>query len=520
MRTTDLLGMALAALWQQKGRTALTLLGVLLGTCMLAVSLSLGQGLQELATAELTKDDRLRKVGVHPGYSAPAVDESAIPPEEIKVVGNMSEEKRQRLRQFLVAQWQRRQPATPNLLTDDKLAALAALEHVAAVEPEYRDSGELSFNGRQEPVGLTGGKVDAPQLAKRLVAGRMPGPAAREALVSELTLFRWGITDDADVERLLGRPARLTVPNDQRSPYLVTQLLNLGGQRLGADESRMLTDLLEQLPAALERIDLPPAQKKLLDRLKKLKPETGTGGPREVAGEITLVGVLRGLSPEEVRWSWWERGLQDDMDLILPHRAAGELLGGLPRYKANGVHFTVVTVDSERNVRAVADAIKGMGLTEFSMVEVAERVYQEVLLIRTGMVVLSVLALVVAGLGITNTMVTSVLERTRDIGIMKAVGARDRQVLVMFLVEGAVLGLLGGALGLAAAGLLSVPAEGWMHSVIENQAQTKIERAVFLFPAWLLLGAPVFASLVTTVAAALPARRASRVDPVVALRTE
>jgi putative ABC transport system permease protein len=513
--------MALAALWQQKSRTALTLLGVLVGTCMLAVSLSLGQGLQELALAELKRDDRLRRVGVYPNYSAPTVDESAIPPAEIAVPGAMSPEKRERLRRFLIERWRSGQPAAPNLLTAEKLAALAGLAHVVSVDPEYQEFGELTLGVRHHSASLAGVKADNPRLADRVVAGRLPDPDRPEALVSELALFRWNVTDDAEVNRLLGRPVRLTVLNDQRSPYLVTQLLNLPGVRLEADEVRLLTDVMEQLPALLERLNLGPAEKKLLERLKRVQgPQAQPEQPREVSGEFTLVGVVRGQSADEMKGLWWDRNLRDEVDVILPNRAAGALLAPLPRYRSNGVNYAVVTVDSEQNVRAVVEGVKGLGLSEFSMVEVAERVFQEVLLIRTGMVVLSVLALFVAGLGITNTMVTSVLERTREIGVMKAVGARDRQVLVMFLVEGAVLGLFGGGLGVALSGLLSLPAEGWMRSVIENQAQTKISRDVFLFPPALLLGTPVFASLVTTVAAVLPARRAARVDPVVALRTE
>jgi putative ABC transport system permease protein len=136
------------------------------------------------------------------------------------------------------------------------------------------------------------------------------------------------------------------------------------------------------------------------------------------------------------------------------------------------------------------------------------------------MTVLSVLALVVAGLGITNTMVTSVLERTHDIGIMKAVGARNRQVVGLFLVEGVVLGLLGGGLGLLGAWLFSLPAEGWIRGVMEQQWQQKVKYIIFRFPPWLLAGAPLFAVLVTTVAALLPARRAARIDPAVTLRSE
>jgi len=180
----------------------------------------------------------------------------------------------------------------------------------------------------------------------------------------------------------------------------------------------------------------------------------------------------------------------------------------------------VVVADREDHVRGLLATFQRAGYHTSSLVEWAERAYQEVTLIGLGMAVLSVLALVVAGLGITNTMVTSVLERTHDIGIMKAVGARDRQVLGLFLIEGAVLGLVGGALGLLGAWLFSLPAEGWVHRVMEQQSEQRIHHTIFRFPGWLLAGAPLFAVLVTTLAALLPARRAARIDPAVTLRTE
>ena len=112
----------------------------------------------------------------------------------------------------------------------------------------------------------------------------------------------------------------------------------------------------------------------------------------------------------------------------------------------------------------------------------------------------------------------SVLERTRDSGVMKTVGARDRQVLGLLLSEGALLGLLGGAGGVLGTRLASWPAEGTSLAVLEKQMERKAAGPVFLFPPWLKLGAPVFTTLLTAAATFLPARRAACVDPVTALR--
>src|SRR5262249_11920294 len=126
----------------------------------------------------------------------------------------------------------------------------------------------------------------------------------------------------------------------------------------------------------------------------------------------------------------------------------------------------------------------------------------------------------VAGLGITNTMLMSVLERTHEIGVMKAVGARDRHVQWLFLAEGAVVGLAGGGLGLLLSWLASFPGDAVARSLIERQTQGQLEESVFVFPLWVTVGVPAFVALLTVLAAVYPARRAARVNPIAALRHE
>ncbi len=112
-------------------------------------------------------------------------------------------------------------------------------------------------------------------------------------------------------------------------------------------------------------------------------------------------------------------------------------------------------------------------------------------------------------------MLMGVLERTREIGVMKAVGARDRHIQVVFLVEGAVIGLLGGSLG-----VVLTSGDAIARSIIEKQTKAPPTASVFVYPLIVTLGVPALVCAITTLAAVVPARRAVRVDPVVALRHE
>src|SRR5262249_59628084 len=114
----------------------------------------------------------------------------------------------------------------------------------------------------------------------------------------------------------------------------------------------------------------------------------------------------------------------------------------------------------------------------------------------------------------------SVVERTHEIGVMKAVGARDGHVQALFLVEGALVGAAGGGLGLLLGWLLSFPGDAVAKSLVEKQVELRLEESLFAFPLWLTLGVPLFACVVTTLAAVYPARRAPQGNPIPAPRPE
>jgi putative ABC transport system permease protein len=117
-------------------------------------------------------------------------------------------------------------------------------------------------------------------------------------------------------------------------------------------------------------------------------------------------------------------------------------------------------------------------------------------------------------------MLMSVLERTREIGIMKAVGASNRQLQFVFLVEGALVGMFGGGIGLFLAWAASFPGDAWVRSIVSRDLKITLKQPIFVFPPWVILTVIAFAIIVTTLAAVYPARRAARVDPIAALRHE
>ncbi|MCK4589887.1 MAG: ABC transporter permease, partial [Nanoarchaeota archaeon] len=123
------------------------------------------------------------------------------------------------------------------------------------------------------------------------------------------------------------------------------------------------------------------------------------------------------------------------------------------------------------------------------------------------------ISLLVGGVGIMNTMYTSVLERTNEIGVMKAIGAQNKDILAIFLFESGFLGLMGGIIGV----LIGV---GIGKLVEFGAAMQGLDILKASFPWYLIVGALLFSFLVGAISGVAPARQASKMKPVEALRYE
>jgi len=279
----------------------------------------------------------------------------------------------------------------------------------------------------------------------------------------------------------------------------------------------------ELLPKAVEKLELPEADRAALLRAlgrKKPKDPADKIYP-SVAAEFKLVGVYRepDRKAEAELMSLLDQGLTGDV--VLPRDRTERLLSGLPRRADRGFERVTIRVDSDEHLKPVCDRLKAEGYHYFAIGLFLQQARKNTLLIGFTMDFVALLALTVACLGITNTMFTAVLERVKEIGVMKAVGAKDRHVLALFLFEGSLIGLVGGWLGVLVGWLVSFPGDNYALRLIrEQEPNMPSPETVFRYPLWLVLGAPAFAVLVTTLAGLLPARRAARVEPVIALRAE
>jgi putative ABC transport system permease protein len=438
----------------------------------------------------------------------------------------MSPARRERIRKRLALDWriEHTTPA-PKPLTPQQLEKFAQWEHVVGVEPELYAQARVAFRGRIHNGDFFGFVGDWDRLPSLLEFGRPPAEGTNEVIVHEYLLYRCGARSDAEVRACLGQPIRAEFWGNERPrpEAALLFLFDADATRLTEAEFKALAKARELLPKAIEGLEMSEADKQALlqaiGRKRKKDPDARTHAT--VTREFKMVGVFREADRKRDGdlMELFVDGLHGDV--VMPGDEAERLMTQLPARKDRGFNHVKIIVDSDENLKPVCDRLKTEGFHFFSVGLILQVIRKNVMLIGFTMDFVALLALTVACIGIMNTMFTAVLERTKEIGVMKAVGAKDRHILTMFLVEGALIGFVGGWLGVLIAWLVSFPADNFALPMIKEQEPNMPQpTTVFRFPLWLVFGAPAFAVLVTTVAGLLPARRAARVEPVVALRAE
>ena len=212
-------------------------------------------------------------------------------------------------------------------------------------------------------------------------------------------------------------------------------------------------------------------------------------------------------------------GLASSDDVIrIPLDTARDIFGEGEEINAifikvrEGFDVDTVAENTKRKLRKFRDVKEGEEdfsvQTSKQIIAAFEAIFGVVQVVLVG---LALISLLVGGIGIMNTMYTSVVERTREIGIMKSVGARNSSIMLIFLFESGLLGTVGGGIGVALGLAISKGAE-----IVALQYGIDSLKAYMGWP--LILGGLLFAFIVGAAAGTLPAIQASKLSPVDALR--
>ena len=556
MKFLDILQLALRNLREAKLRVGLTTMGVVVGVAVIVTMVSFGLGLQR-NTVERFKDlDLFNEITVYgrslsgmlmaefekrggaaekTGEAAKARESEGAQAEgesgEGRVEGGESAEKRE--------ESGRRggrddEESSARTLDEKALEEIARIPGVAYVEPNVSFTAYVRVNGRA--LRQTVGGARLPNRASRFGnfdAGSMiSSPQADEAVVDSAFLRAFGYKNAGEA---VGQTLELLAPPETKTKESASKGASDARPR---EETRASeeTGAGEDLEAPLSFFGLP------LDEAEEVG---GGAAGREgedaldalVARRFRIVGVLkdeiengessgrnqrfRGLMPEANIYvplafaNEWSGSQMDTIDRVAVELARRS--GVLGEEEGNGYGSATVRVENPLLVKDVSKRLHEMGFSSFSLFSQLDEIRKVFLIINAALGLLGSISLLVASFGIANTMIMSILERTREIGIMKAIGAEDREIKLIFFVEAAVIGLFGGVLGtLAGWGIDRLANRLAYEFILKPKGASFID--FFSLPAYLWLGAILFAMLVSVAAALYPASRAARIDPVRALR--
>ncbi len=238
---------------------------------------------------------------------------------------------------------------------------------------------------------------------------------------------------------------------------------------------------------------------------------------RELA--LTIVGVTD-LDPDSLRGAARARlfipqKLIEGLHAMQAYdlRAASRATGDQPAYST-----VIARVNGASKVDSVEQEIKKLGFNTFSILDATKSMRRFFTIVDLFLGIFGSLALTVASIGIINTLVMAILERRREIGIMKAVGASDVDVRGLFFAEAGAMGILGGVFGVALWWIIGRVINFGTNIYLVRQGFSREQ--IWTVPWWLVGAALGFAFVVSLLSGIYPASRAARLDPVQALRYE
>ena len=472
MRWSDLLRMSVSSLRRRKLRTFLTVLGVVIGTASIVVMISLGLGMQESMYAEVAENGGTTAVTVT-GKDSWGVG--------MMYTGSSSGEEE-----------------STKYITDEVVGELRLLEHVRSAQPVLNVSAialKGRYQGNLDITGMTPEGLEELNLDLN-AGGTLPDPESKELqmVYGNAVLMNFydkgtmkgywdtGEAPDIDLEK---DPLFLIFDTDG---YYSSQNTPSAGTSDSAESTAQGN-------------------------------ENRTSAPKKYV--VRSSGVIAGGIEENNLNS---SNVYCDLDALktcLQKEFRGRVIPGQPStaggkpYSKFVYSMVRIQADNMENVEELSNTIRSLGYNVSTNIEYIESMKKQFALAQSVLGGIGAVSLLVAAIGIANTMMMSIYERTKEIGVMKVIGCDLKNIRQMFLLEAAFIGLAGGIIGDALSLIISV-----VINMVTSGGSTEMPANISCIPVWLLLSSVVFAMLVGTAAGYFPARRAMRLSPLAAIRTE
>ena len=470
MNWMDLLRMSTSNLKRRKLRTFLTVLGVVIGTASIVVMISLGLGMQQSLYREVEQSGGLTTIKVSGAQAGNSMMYSS----------SRKEEEQQ-----------------TKYINDQLLARLSKLEHVTLASPVYELPVVLlkgGYEGNGQLLATTPEAMEARNI--NLAEGSLPKPNSGHLNLvygnGVLTMFNEKGSGKGYYET--GRLPDIDLAKD--SVFLIldqegyySQGSQNGGEASGSSDSG----------------DGKQAQ------------------PKTIAKHVAKASGIVAGSPDEYNANYYNIFCDlDTLKQILKKEFNGRLIPGQPTtksgkpYKEFCYSYAQLKVDDIDSVDGVARIVREMGYNVETNAEYLDSMKGQFAIVQAVLGGIGAVSLLVAAIGIANTMMMSIYERTKEIGVIKVLGCSLKNIKQMFLIEAAFIGLIGGVIG----NILSFLMSFVINFLTGNGAAMGIDGNISYIPWWLVILSMGFAMLVGVAAGYFPSLRAMRLSPLAAIRSE
>ncbi len=465
MKILDLLRMSSSSLWKRKFRTVLTILGVVIGTASIVVMISLGLGLNKATMEDIERYGGLTTIQVYEGRGSSG-DGMAV---AVSSGGSSSSSKEKVMR-----------------LDDATVETLGMIEHVESVSPILQISVIAKYgqyiNDWMNVQGMTAQALE--DLNINVGEGHLP-------------------TGDSELEFFYGNE-------------IANQFYNPKTYEYPSNEGKQVVDLMnDTLFIIFDQSAYWNSQYSSGDEMG------GSTTPPPKKYIIPTAGVEAKGDDEN---SWTPNSYRiycniDALKVTLKRIFRNKAIPGQPTtsngkpYKEIYYSQLKVNVDDIDYVQEVQEYIRGLGYEADSNIEWVQSTQKQYANIQAMLGGIGAVSLLVAAIGITNTMMMSIYERTKEIGVMKVLGCDMRNIQAMFLVEAAYIGFIGGVAGLG----LSYGISAIINKAVAASGNMS---TLSFIPVWLAGASLVFAVIIGMVAGFFPSRRAMKLSPLAAIRNE
>lgn len=474
MRILDMIVMSCANLWKRKIRTILTILGVVIGTASIVTMVAVGMGLNKSAMDQLDSYGALTTIQVSRKGSGMGGGSS-------NNTGEKSEIKR---------------------LDDAAVEELRALEHVKDVSPQLQTYVVVKKGNMTADVSLIGVPYSGlKEMDFKFAQGGLPEEDSSELSIifGNMVLVQFHKKNGYSYYWETGQAPDIDLMNDTLFWMLDSSAYYGSSSNTPNSPSDMGSAGTDDEGAA-----------------------ANTGPPKKY--RFPPAGVLEGTLEDYGQYSY---SCYCDIDKLIPilkKEFKGRAVPGQPT-KSSGrpykeIFYTniVVNADDMSHVADLTETINNMGYDAYSSSDWVQQQTEQFQMIQIALGAIGFITLLVAAIGIANTMMMSIYERTKEIGIYKVLGCAVRNIQFLFLYEAAFIGLIGGLIGLGLSYFLAF----LLNDVVLNMNLEAFSQMTVLavIPPWMVVVSVTFAVFIAMLAGYFPSRRAMKLSPLAAIRNE